>query len=170
MYDYVMLFINKDENDELYKHFFKNVWYEVYDTDDALIMKITDDFSNSRTKIIKMICKLEQIKVKEDDWKLLSNSDVAKQKFKKLRKFMQKKGKLKESSKMIQFIEENNNTRTKLIEKLKEKACRTVKEIMTAKSINKENELNDDDDLKNPTSILKSLKNKLEFTKLAVPM
>ena len=25
MYDYAILFINEDENDELYKHFFKNV-------------------------------------------------------------------------------------------------------------------------------------------------
>ena len=93
---------------------------------------------------------------------------MIKQKFKELKKFVQKKRKSKELNKMIQFIKENNNTRAKLIEKLKKEICRAVKEIMITKGINEENKLNNDDNLKNPTSTSKNLKNKLKFTKSAV--
>ena len=107
-------------------------------------------------------------KVRKDDWGLLLNSDVAKQKFKELRKFMQKKGKLKKLDKMIQFIKKNDDARVKLIKKLKEEACRAVKEIMTAKSTDKENKLSNDNDLKNLTSASKGSKNKLRFTKSVI--
>ena len=83
---------------------------------------------------------------------------------------MQKKEKLKKSSKVIQFIEENDDAKTKLIEKLKKKACRAVKEIIITKDINEKNKLSDNDDLKDPISISKGSKNKLKFTKSAVPM
>ena len=154
-----MLFINEDENGKLYKYFFKNVWYEVYNTNDALIIKMADSSNDSETEVVKMICKLRQIKAKEGDWGLLPNSDMAKQKFKELRKLIQKKGKFKKSGKMIQFIEENNDAKTKLIEKLKKEACRVIKEIIAIKGTDREDELSDDDDLKD---------NKLGFTKSAV--
>ena len=71
---------------------------------------------------------------------------------------------------MIQFIEENNDAKTKLIEKLKEEICRIIKEIMTTKDTNEENELSNNNDLKDSISILKDSKNKLRFTKSAVSM
>ena len=40
---------------------------------------------------------------------------------------------------------------------------------MTAKGINEENELNNDNDLKDSASTSKDLKNKSEFTKPAIP-
>ena len=101
---------------------------------------------------------------------MLPNSDVAKQKSKELRKLTQKEGKPKESDKAIQFIEKNNNARAKLIEKLKEKAHRAVKEIMAVKGTDEKDELSNNNDLKDPTSISKSSKNKPEFIKFAVPM
>ena len=95
---------------------------------------------------------------------------MVKQKSKELRKFTQKKKKLKRSDKVIQSIEENNDAKAKLIEKLKEKAHRTVKEIIATKSINKENKLNDNNDLKDLIFISKSSKNKPGFTKSAISM
>ena len=88
IYDYAMLFASENENSKLYKHFFKNTQYEVYDINDALIMKMADDFNDSETEIIKIICKLEQAKARKGDWELFSNSDVAKQKFKEFRKLI----------------------------------------------------------------------------------
>ena len=129
---------------------------------------MVDSSSNSGTEVIKMTCKLEQAKAREGDQGLLSNSDVAKQKFKELRKFMQKKEKLKKSGKAIQFIKENNDARAKLIEKLKEEACRTIKEVMTAKGTDEEDKLNNNDDLKDPAPTSKGSKNKPGFTKSAV--
>ena len=170
MYDYTMLFINKNENSKLYKHFFKNIWYKVYNTDDTLIMEMIDDSSNSGTEVVKITHKLEWIKARENDQGLLPNSDVIKQKSKELRKLTQKKEKPKESGKVIQFIEENNDARAKLIEELKEEACRAIKEIIAAKGTDGENKLNDDDDLKDSTSISKGSKNKLKFIKSAVLM
>ena len=79
MYDYVMLFTDENDNGELYKYFFKNVWYKVYNTDGALIIKIENGFNDSETEIIKMICKLKWAKAKEDDWGLLLNSDAVKE-------------------------------------------------------------------------------------------
>ena len=58
--------------------------------------------------------------------------------------------------------------KAKLIKKLKKKACRTVKEIMMIKGTDRKNKLNNNDNLKNPTSTLKSLKNKSEFIKSIV--
>ena len=83
---------------------------------------------------------------------------------------MQKKKKLKKSDKMIQFIEENDDAKTKLIEKLKKEACRTVKKVITVKGTDEENKLNNDDDLKDPTSTSKDSKNKLRFTKSVISM
>ena len=169
VYNYTMLFVNKDENGELYKHFFKNIWYEIYNTDNALIMKMADDFNNSEIKVIKMICKLKQAKARKDDWGLFLNSDVVKQKFKELRKLIQKKRKPKESGKAIQSIKENNDAKTKLIKKLKKEAHRVIKKVMTIKSINKEDKLNNNNDLKNSAPTSKNSKNKLGFTKPVIP-
>ena len=69
---------------------------------------------------------------------------------------------------MIQFIEENDDTKAKLIKKLKKETCRAVKEIMTVKDINEEDKLSNDDDLKNPASTSKGSKNKLKFTKSVI--
>ena len=69
---------------------------------------------------------------------------------------------------MIQFIEKGNNTRAKLIKKLKKKVHRIVKKIMIIKGTDREDKLSDDNNLKNFASILKNLKNKLKFTKSAV--
>ena len=132
-------------------------------------MEMADDFSNSGTEVIKMTCKLGQAKAKEGDQGLLSNSNVAKQKFKELRKLTQKEEKPKESGKAIQFIEENNDAKAKLIEELKKEAHRAVKKVMTAKGINEEDELSNNNDLKDPTSISKGSKNKPGFTKPAIP-
>ena len=115
-----------------------------------------------------MICKLEWAKARESDQELLPNSDAAREKSNKLKKPVQKKGRFKRLNKMIQSVKENNNTRAKLIRELKEEAHRTVKEIMTAKSTDRENKLNDDDNLKNPTPILKGSKGKPEFTRPAI--
>ena len=70
---------------------------------------------------------------------------------------------------MIQFIEENN-AKTKLVEKLKKKICRVVKKVIAAKSIDEENKLSNNNNLKNLISTSKNLKNKLKFTKFAVSM
>ena len=83
---------------------------------------------------------------------------------------MQKKEKPKELNKAIQFIKENNDAKAKLIKKLKKEVCRAVKEIIMTKDTDEENELNDDNNLKNSASILKSLKNKLRFIKSVVSM
>ena len=163
-----MLFASKNENSELYKHFFKNTQYKVYNINDALIIKMANGFSNSGTEVVKMTHKLGQAKAKKGDQGLLLNSDVVKQKSKELRKLIQKKKKLKELNKAIQSIKENNDAKTKLIEKLKKKVCKAIKEIITAKSINKENELSNNDDLKNSVFTSKNSKNKSEFTKSAV--
>ena len=48
---------------------------------------------------------------------------------------------------------------------MKEKVCRAVKKIITAKDIDEENKLNDDDNLKNSALTSKDSKGKLEFTK-----
>ena len=93
---------------------------------------------------------------------------MIKQKFKELRKLTQKKKKLKKSDKAIQFIEENDDVKAKLIEELKKETCRIIKEIMAVKSTDKENELSNNNNLKNSVSTSKSLKNKSEFTKSAV--
>ena len=81
---------------------------------------------------------------------------------------MQKKRKLKRLNKVIQFIEESNNTKAKLIKKLKKKVCRAVKKIMVAKGTDEENKLNNNDNLKNSASISKNSKSKLEFTKFVI--
>ena len=54
-----MLFINENENNKLYKYFFKNTQYKIYDTDNVLIIKIKDNSNNLKTKVVKMICKLK---------------------------------------------------------------------------------------------------------------
>ena len=82
---------------------------------------------------------------------------------------MQKKGKSKKLNKIIQFIKEGNDTRTKLIKELKEEAHRAVKEIMTAKSTDRENKLSNNNNSKNPASTSKSSKGKPEFTRPAIP-
>ena len=133
-------------------------------------MKMVNSFNDSGTEVVKMIYKLKWVKVRKGDWELFSNSDVAKQKFKELRKFIQKEGKFKRSDKVIQFIEENDDTKTKLIKKLKKEACRAVKKIIAVKDINEENELNNNNDLKDSASTSKGLKNKLGFIKSAVSM
>ena len=86
MYDYTMLFTSENENSKSYKHFFKNIWYKVYNINGALIIKMVNSSSDSGTEVIKMTCKLKQAKAKKNDQGLLSNSDVVKQKSKKLRK------------------------------------------------------------------------------------
>ena len=131
-------------------------------------MKMRNDFNDSETEVIKMICKLKQIKVREDDQKLLLNSDVIRKKFNELKKLVQKKEKSKKSNKVIQSVKEGNNMRAKLIKKLKEEACRAVKKIIAAKSTDREDKLSDDDNLKNPASTSKGLKNRSEFTRFAI--
>ena len=131
-------------------------------------MKIADSSSDLETEIVKMTCKLKWIKVRENDWELLSNLNVVKQKFKELRKIIQKKKKLKKLNKVIKFIKENNDAKAKLIEKLKKEAHRAIKKVIMIKGTDEENELNDDDDLKDSASTSKSLKNKLRFTKFVV--
>ena len=67
MYNYTILFINENENDESYKNFFKNIQYEVYNINDTFIMKMINSFSNSKIKVIKMTCKLKQVKTRKND-------------------------------------------------------------------------------------------------------
>ena len=95
---------------------------------------------------------------------------MTKQKSKELRKFMQKKRKLKRSNKAIQFIEENDDAKAKLIKKLKKEVCKAVKKIMITKSTDEENKLSNDDNLKDSAFTSKSSKNKLKFIKFAVSM
>ena len=99
---------------------------------------------------------------------MLSNSDTVKKKFKKFKKFVQKKRKFKISNKIIQFIKEDNDIKTKLIKKLKKEIYRAVMKVMTVKDTDRENKLNNDNDLKNLTFILKNSKGKSEFTKSTV--
>ena len=69
---------------------------------------------------------------------------------------------------MIQFVKDNNDIKVKLIKKLKEKACRAVKKVMMAKGTDREDELNNDDNLKNLTPTSKDSKDKLRFTKSVI--
>ena len=81
-----MLFTDKNENSKLYEHFFKNIQYKVYNIDNAFIIKMRNDSSNSGTKIIKMTHRLKWAKAKKDNQGLLSNSDAVREKFNKLKK------------------------------------------------------------------------------------
>ena len=110
-------------------------------------MEIMNGFNDSGTEVIKIICKLGWAKAREGDWGLLPNLDVAKQKFKELRKLTQKDGKPKGSE-----------------------ARRAVKEVMAAKGTDGEDELSDDDDLKDPAPTSKGSKNRPGFIKSAIPM
>ena len=55
-----------------------------------------------------------------------------------------------------------------MIKKLKEEICRAVKKIIMTKDTDEENELSNDDDLKNPAPTSKDSKDKLKFTKSAI--